>query len=373
MQIQSLQPGQPIQLTTNSVFYKNIYESKIIHVGSQDLEIEIPYFKGLHVPLNIGFILNIRVFTSDGVKTFTSEVVDRNMEKRTVTIKLPSELGHAYEQAGSPHGSSKFVTISSGKGGVGKTSFCINYGIALAGFGKRVVILDADLGMANVDVLLKASTRSNIIDVIDGTKEIEGIIAKAPGGIDIIAGGSGLQRLSSLSTPEFYRITKGFTYLQNHYNYVLLDTGAGLSRNVTDFIFASDETIIVTTPEPHAITDAYSIIKVVLEQNRDVNLKLLINKCENPQEGREVLYRITNVVKNFLNYTITPMGFLVESKVVGRSIREQVPFVLSYPGSDIARDVVSLAETEVNGAPRVKEEGVLSSFVSRFKRLFGSA
>ena len=373
MQIQSLQPGQLIQLTTNSIFYKNIYESKIIHVGLQDLEIEIPYFKGLHVPLNIGFILNIRVFTSDGVKTFTSEVVDRNMDQRTVTIKLPSELGHAHEQAGSPHGSSKFITISSGKGGVGKTSFCINYGIALAGFGKRVVILDADLGMANVDVLLKASTRSNIIEVIDGTKDIEGIIAKAPGGIDIIAGGSGLQRLSSLTTPEFYRITKGFTYLQNHYDYILLDTGAGLSRNVTDFIFASDETMIVTTPEPHAITDAYSIIKVVLEQNRDVNLKLLINKCENPQEGREVLYRITNVVKNFLNYTITPMGFLVESKVVGRSIREQVPFVLSYPGSDIARDVVLLAETEVNGTPKVKEESALSTFVSRFKRLFGSA
>lgn len=368
----NLQPGQLIQLTTNSMFYKNIYESRIKKVHTNTLEIDTPFYKGLHVPLNIGFVLNLRVFTSDGVRSFTTEVLDRNIENRTVVVKLPSEWSHNPETAGSSQKNCKFVTVSSGKGGVGKTSFIINYAISLANHGKKVVLFDADLGMANVDVLLKASARYNIVDVIEGSKEIRDVITEAPGGIFIIAGGSGMQNLSSLPTPQFYRITNGFAYLENHFDYVLIDTGAGLSKNVTDFIYSSDETIIVTTPEPHAITDAYSIIKVILEQNRDVNLKLIVNKCENQHEGREALHRITNVVKNFLNYSVTPLCFLMESKVVGRSVREQVPLVISYPGSDIARCIMTLAENDMNDADEKRDKKTFSSFVNRLKRFLGN-
>ncbi len=371
MQNLNFQPGQLIQLTTNSLFYKNIYESRIINVGSHALEISTPYYKGLHVPLNIGFILNLRVFTSDGVRSFTTEVIDRDIENRTVMIKVPAKWNNAPETTGGPK-NSKFVTVSSGKGGVGKTSFIINYAISLANCGKKVVLFDADLGMANVDVLLKASSRYSIVDVIEGTKEIQDVITEAPGGIYIIAGGSGIQKLSSLTTPQFYRITNSFAYLENHFDYILIDTGAGLSRNVTDFIYSSDETIIVTTPEPHAITDAYSIIKVILEQDRNVNLKLIVNKCENQQEGREALHRITNVVKNFLNYSITPLCYLMENKVVGRSVREQVPLVISYPGSDIARCIIALAENDAHGAEEEKEQRPLSTFVSRLKKFLGN-
>ncbi len=367
-----LQTGQNIQLTTNSNFYRNIYESRIISVYENTLKISTPYYKGLHVPLNVGFVLNLRVFTSNGVHSFTTEVIDRDIENHIVIVKLPSIWTHLSEVSGSPHGNCKFVTVSSGKGGVGKTSFIINYAIALASLGKRVVLFDADLGMANVDVLLKASTRYSIVDVIEGSKEIRNVITEAPGGIHIIAGGSGMQELASLSTPQFYRITNGFSYLENNYDYVLIDTGAGLSRNVTDFIFASEETIIITTPEPHAITDAYSIIKVILEKNRRVHLKLIVNKCENQQEGREVLYRISNVVKNFLNSSITPLCYLMETKIVGRSIREQVPFVISHPGSDIAKCIMSLAQNDVCENGTKQEDGVLSTFVSRFRRLFGN-
>jgi flagellar biosynthesis protein FlhG len=230
--------------------------------------------------------------------------------------------------------------------------------------------------MANVDVLLKASTRYSIVDVIDGHKSMNEVISEAPGGISIIAGGSGMQKLASLSPAEYNRITCGFSYLESCFDYVIIDTGAGLSKNVTNFIFSSDETIVITTPEPHAITDAYSIIKVILEESHDVNLKLIINKCETPAEGAEVLKRITGVVKNFLNYSVEPLGFLPESRAVSRSIKDQVPFVLSQPYSDIARAVKELAEKEArhhmnDDASPLKRN--MPSFISKFMKLFQNA
>ena len=367
----SIKPGQLISLTTNSAFYKNLYESRVIAVDKDMLCISMPSYKGLFVPLNVGFILNIKIFTDSGTIEFTTEVLYRNVTERKLYVRMPI---HESAPAAPATGNCRFVTITSGKGGVGKTTFTINLAIWLAHLGRKVVILDADLGMANIDVLLKTSTRYSIVDVIDGTKGINEVITQAPGGISIIAGGSGIQKLASLSEAEYNRISAGFSYLENHYDFVLLDTGAGLSRNVTNFIYASDETIILTTPEPHAITDAYSIIKVILEQTHDLNLRLVVNKCESPGEGAEVIKRITGVVRNFLNYSIDPMGCIPDSKLVGRSIREQVPFSLSNPSSEVSRSMKELAE-KLCRFPSQDEAGGfhesrISSFVGKFMKLF---
>lgn len=366
-----LEAGQPIQLTTNSVFYKNIYESTLLAVNQDNLEISTPYFKGLYVPLNIGFILNLKVSTAQGIYEFTTEVLDRNIEKHSLLVKLPFAHAKAPESQPSGTGYCKFVTVTSGKGGVGKTSFIINYAITLARKGKRVVLIDADLGMANIDVLLKVTPKYNLIDVIEGTKSLQEIIMDAPGGIKLVPGGSGIQELASLTTPQFYRITAGFDYLERNFDYVLIDTGAGLSKNITNFIYASDETIIVTTPEPHAITDAYSIIKVILVQSRDLNLKLIINKCETPQEGEAVLNRISGVVRNFLNCRIVPAGCILESKVVSRSIKEQTPLCLAYPTSDVARAIEAIVNAELGTLKQNQAQNAISGFVSKFKNLFG--
>ncbi len=361
--------GQSIQLTTNSIFYKNIYESSVLKVNNSTLEISTPYFKGLHVPLNIGFVLNLRLFTSDGVVSFTTEVIDRDVQRHSVTVKLPNYRRNVSEDTVPQDTYCKFVTVTSGKGGVGKTSFVINYSIALARLGKKVCLIDADLGMANVDVLLKTSTKYNIIDVISGDMSLKDIMVEAPGGIRIVAGGSGIQSLANLTQSQFARITDGFDYLDRNFDYVFIDTGAGLSTNVTNFIYAADETIVVTTPEPHAITDAYSIIKVILENDTKVKLKLIANKCETPQEGKEVLHRVTGVVRNFLNYSMVPIAYIMEEKLMSKSLKQQIPLILAYPQSDAAKCITAIAEEEVGIKQNSTEKN--SGFVGKFKKLFG--
>lgn len=372
MDISDIKPGQAVSLTTNSAFYKNVYESSVIAVDKDMLCIGMPNYKGLFVPLNVGFLLNLRISTPKRILSYTTEILYRNVSEHCLFVRLPRNDTSESSAVTKLPDQCTFITVTSGKGGVGKTSFIINFAISLAKQGKKVLLFDADLGMANVDVLLKTNTRYSIIDVIDGTKSMNEVIAEAPGGISLIAGGSGIQQLASLTPVQFNRITSGFNYLESQYDYVLIDTGAGLSKNVTNFIFASDETIVLTTPEPHAITDAYSIIKVILEESRDVDLKLIINKCETPAEGTEVLKRITGVVKNFLNYTINPFGYLPESKVVSRSIREQAPFALTHPSSDVGKAVTALAEKQTNPSihDQSRRESKPSSFVNRFIKLF---
>lgn len=374
MYLDNIQPGQIISLTTNSSFYKNVYESTVISVEKDILCIGMPLFKGLFMPLNVGFIINLSIHTGFDDISFTTEVLYRNVQEHRLYVRVPANKQDSDGKTRIK--SCKFVTITSGKGGVGKTSFIINYAISLSKLGKKVVLFDADLGMANVDVLLKTTTRFNIIDVIEGQKGMNEVISEAPGGISIIAGGSGMQKLASLTQAQYNRITSGFSYLESHFDYVLIDTGAGLSKNVTNFVLSSDETIILTTPEPHAITDAYSIIKVILEENRDIALKLIINKCETPAEGTEVLRRISGVVKNFLNYSLISLGYIPESKAVSRSIKDQLPFVLSNPSSDVSKSVRELAEKEINliiNDDSMSHSNKLASFVNKFIKLLRNA
>lgn len=368
-----LEEGQAIQLTTNSIFYRNVYESEIISVMEDSLEICTPYYKGLHVPLNVGFVLKLKIQTSDSICEFTTEVLDRDVERHSLIVRLPQQKAKAAERDGAAVSACKFIAVTSGKGGVGKTSFIINYAIMLARKGKKVVLMDADLGMANVDVLLGVNSRHTLVDVVEGGKDISEVVTDAPGNIKIIPGGSGIQELASLTTPQFYRITSGFDYLEKNFDYVLIDTGAGLSKNVTNFIYSADETIIITTPEPHAITDAYSIMKVILEKSRDIRLKLIINKCETSREGEAVLDRISGVVRSFLHCNITPYGYILESKVVSRSIKEQLPLAISYPGSDVARSIESMVNCEVDSLAGACKTKTNSNFISKFKSLFGKA
>lgn len=367
----NFQAGQPIELTTNSIFYKNVYESQLISVHDAYFEISTPYFKGLHVPLNVGFILNLKIKTPEGIFEYTTEVIDRDIERHSLMVRSPYSVPRTDSQLSSQQNNCKFVTITSGKGGVGKTSFIINYAITLARKGKRVVLIDADLGMANVDVLLKVNSKYNLIDVIEGSMELKDILTEAPGGIKIIPGGSGIQDLANLTNQQFYRITSGFDYLDRNFDYVLIDTGAGLSKNVTNFIFSSDDTIILTTPEPHAITDAYSIIKVILDRSKDVNLKLIINKCDSLQEGEAVGNRIAGVVRNFLNCSITLAGCILDSKIVTRSIKEQVPLSIAYPSSDVAKGIEAIVNAELGAVSGKDASKNLSGFVNKFKSLFG--
>lgn len=372
MEAGALLPGQAVQLTTNSVFYKNQYETRILSVDDRTMLLETPLYGGLRVPLNVGFLLSLRCATPNGVVVFDSEVLERDAAAHTIRIRRPAATPEGRVELPAAK-RCRFIAVTSGKGGVGKTTFTINYAIALARLGKRVLLFDADLGMANVDVLLKTSTRSGIIDLIDGRKSMQEVISEAPGGIFLVAGGSGMQKLASLSTAEVQRIMNGFSWLESQFDFVLFDTGAGLSSNVTTFVRAADETIVITTPEPHAITDAYSIIKVILDLDRNLNLKLIVNRCENADEGGDVLKRVALAIRSFLGYRITPVCWILESRTFSRSIREQVPFMISQPNSDSAVLMMNLAAAAAEGADRPLEsaKGRFGGFVGRLARLFG--
>ncbi len=366
MDTYGFQTGQAISMTTRSPFYRDTYESTILSVHNSVLEIRSPYKNGFYIPLNIDCKLNMTVSSAFGQIQVTGKIVDRNISKHTLKVDI---FNSGALKTQSNFNKCKFITVTSGKGGVGKTAFIINYAISLARKGKKVALLDADLGMANVDVLLKLCPRYNLVDVIDGSRKLSSILIDGPEGIKFVPGGSGIQGLSNLSSLQFNRIISGFEYLEKNFDYVLIDTGAGLSTNITNFIFSSDETIIMTTPEPHAITDAYSIIKVILDSNRNVKLALLINRCESSNEGKFVSDKIINVVKRFLDYNLTSIGFLPETRIVSKSIRKQSPFIISYQNSDIARTVECIAENEVLNK-KTTQAYIFSSFASKFKSFF---
>ncbi|MGI6225623.1 MAG: MinD/ParA family protein, partial [Peptococcales bacterium] len=157
----------------------------------------------------------------------------------------------------------KVITVASGKGGVGKTNFTLNFGLALAELGQKVLILDADLGLANVDVILGIVPKYNLLHVINDEKELSEIVIEGPKGIKIIPGGSGIYELADLKEWQLERFLIRLTTLEKEYDYLLIDTGAGISKNVLDFALAADEIFIITTPEPTSITDAYGLIKTL--------------------------------------------------------------------------------------------------------------
>ncbi len=365
METGRLRPGQTIKLTTDSQYYREVYDSTLLAVYENTLEISSPYHNGIHVPLNTGTKLDMNIRTEFGMVPAKGEIKERFMGRRSLLVEIHDSPAAEYEGR---ENRCRFVAVSSGKGGVGKTVFVINYAVALARRGKKVVVIDADLGMANVDVLLKLSPRHNLTDVVRGRRNLISIILDGPGGIKFIPGGSGIQELANLSDVQFRRITSEFEYLEKNFDYVLIDTGAGLSKNVTSFVYCADETVVVTTPEPHAITDAYSFIKIILERTGSVNLKLLINRCSSNKEAEQVSDKMKNVIRRFLNYNIELMGYMQESRFVTKSVKEQVPFALLYPDCTASRNIRRLVEHSC-GEDSANRSSI-PRFITRFSGMF---
>lgn len=351
-----LSEGQFIQISADSSSEGNFYESKLISINKNFLEISMPVQEGASVRMNTGFDLNLKTKTAQGTDyEFVSEIIGMNTTKKSMFIRVPAdllrEIEARIESRDDKRSSCKIVTVISGKGGTGKTNFIVNYSLALANKGKRVALVDADLGMANIDILFKLTPEYNLTDVIRGEKAVEEIILDTPGDVKLIPGGSGLQELASLNPYQLERIFLGFEYLKDNFDYILIDTSSGITKNITDFVFASHETIIVTTPEPHAISDAFSILRVLISKHKELNLKLLVNKCESEDEGETVIKRISGVVSNIPNCRFTPIGFIPENKIVSKCIKNQTPLYLTYPDSDVSAYIESIAADEL-GLPK---------------------
>lgn len=259
----------------------------------------------------------------------------------------------------------RIIAITSGKGGVGKTNLSVNMAIAYAQLGKKVILIDGDLGMANVNVLLSIVPQYNLMQVLNGQKKMSEIILDTEFGIKFIAGANGFSKIANLSKDELDNFASEFASLSNA-DIIIIDTGAGIANNVLQFVAAADEVYVVTTPEPTAITDAYGIIKIITTElvDRDINLKLLVNRVHSAEEGKRISDRIINIVGQFLNYKVEYIGFVYEDSVVQASVIRQKPFMIVNPASKPAvclKHIVGRIEkTEVSSNAGV------SNFLKKF-------
>lgn len=214
----------------------------------------------------------------------------------------------------------KIISITSGKGGVGKTLTTINLGLAARAMGLSVLIVDGDMGMSNVDILLGIQTTANFNDVLNGTKNIADIIVKGPRGIDLIPSGSGIARMGNLGTLEQSCILHELSKLPNSYDVVLVDTGAGISPMVLALNSVSDAMVVVTTPEPHALTDAYAVIKIMSEEYDRGTCGLIVNQVRSDDESMRISERLVEVARQYCGVRVIPVGGVRSDSVLARSI-----------------------------------------------------
>lgn len=258
----------------------------------------------------------------------------------------------------------KIITVTSGKGGVGKSNFVVNLAILLQNKGKKVLIFDADLGMGNDDVLMGLYPKHNIFDIIFTGLEIKDIIITGTNGVDLIPAGSALSKAQELEEDQKKLFIEKLETL-DEYDYILMDTGAGVNKDVLSFIAASEELIIVTTPEPTSLTDGYSLIKATDHYNLKTKAKIIVNKAFTKEEGQETYNKFNRAVTKFLKMDVEYLGCILEDKKLVQSVRQQKPFVILYPNCDASKDIEKIAL-------KLLGQEVDSSYGARgmFKRLF---
>lgn len=240
------------------------------------------------------------------------------------------------------------IAITSGKGGVGKSNISVNLAVQLASVGKRVVLLDADLGLANADVLCNVDLPANLSHVLAGRKQVRDVLVDAPGGFKLLGGASGLARMADLSDADRERIVGALADLEGQSDVILIDTGAGISPNVLSFTRSADHVLVVTTPEPTAITDAYAVIKVLSKQYALVEedhrrISLLVNQVRSPVEAKIVHDRIAKVARQFLAVPVLDAGYVMDDDEVPTSVRRRVPFTIAAPKCPASLCIAQLA------------------------------
>jgi flagellar biosynthesis protein FlhG len=238
----------------------------------------------------------------------------------------------------------EIISITSGKGGVGKTMFSLNLGIEAVQLGKKTLILDGDLGMANIHILAGIYPDYDIMDVVNGKKTLEEVIIKGPGNVDIIPGSSGIFKLSNMSHQKRHALAMQLNKLDSLYDLIILDTEAGMSHNVLKFISISDRTIVVVTPDLTSLSDAYAIIKVVRKSLKNDNIGVVLNRVRSITEANAVFKKINMATEKFLNYSLKNYGFILEDPQTAKdSIQKRTPVSIGFTKTKLGNSLKKTA------------------------------
>lgn len=273
-----------------------------------------------------------------------------------------------------PQYRSRVIAVASGKGGVGKTNVAVNLGLALARRNLRVALLDADLGAANADIVLGIHPRYHLHHVITGQKTLPEIIVEAPLGLKVIPGASGLPELANLPEHQRETLLRSLQALDGTVDLLLIDTGAGVDYKVVQFIQAAGEVLIVTTPEPTAITDAYALIKILNSYHVPVDIRVVINSVRRRDEGDMAGRKLAAVAHQFLGRQVDILGVLPYDDMLQRAVQIQSPLLQSFPRSPAAQAITRLSEQLWTGQAAAKtNRGGVSHFLKRILSLKSEA
>lgn len=263
--------------------------------------------------------------------------------------------------------SAKIITVTSGKGGVGKTSLTVNLALALAKCNKKTVIVDADFGFSNVNILLGTNAAYDIGHVVRGEKKLSEVVELCFDGVQFISGGSGVAELMDIDSARLEDVLSQMENLEKDVDYILFDTGAGMDNNILRLMDASDETILVLTPEPTSITDAFVVLKMATKLAERPKVSLIINKARSKKEALSTNENFMRVANKFLNYSTTLIGYVLTDDLMTKSVYELVPYLLKYPNNTASKQIQQMANRYMADDDfRLTARG-FRSFLDRFK------
>jgi flagellar biosynthesis protein FlhG len=252
----------------------------------------------------------------------------------------------------SPKTPPKVIAVTSGKGGVGKSAISANLGLCLAQMGRRVLLVDADLALANLDLMLGVSARATIRDVLDGELAIEDVMVEGPHGVHLLPACNGDSGLAGLSKQTQLAFFTAIDSLEDRFDTVVVDTGAGIGSNSTTFAAAAQETVVVVTPDPASMADAYAMIKVLSQQCGVRRLYLVVNMASGPKEAEAVVTRLLDLVGQFLEVSVIPVGYVYQDSAVEESVRRCRPLVVHYPQAAVTASLSALARRLLEEQPQ---------------------
>jgi len=279
---------------------------------------------------------------------------DQAAELRSLMASM--EMSRPAAEAAStaaPQRAARVVAIASGKGGVGKTHIAVNLAVLLAQRGRRIALIDADIGTANIDVVLNVCAAADLSHVLRGERALSDTAIQIQPNLQLYPGASGMPAVADLGAEARRRVTGQFAQLETDHDLILIDCGAGVSQNVLAFAQAADELLIVTTPEPTALTDAYALIKVLSRAPRTPPMATIVNQCRATREGDLIAERLASVAARFLRTPIEHAGVIVTDPNVGAAVRRRAALVAAYPRSPAAT-CLSVLASRFDQSPRIR-------------------